>query len=212
MGENIQLKRDVTTLRADCEKLKKVINDSNLEIEKQNSVNKKLNAQINQRQEELNKAMQNMKVMTEEIKDQTVYIGTIQDNYNRLCIENSQVKKMQNDYVRENAEVLEQNRQIKSQLNETRGVIEGLNEELQLTKEHLNTILSENENLHHTLNELKPKLDQSIDDNKRLVEDNEMAVAQNSIKLQTFLSTMKRLQDEVGKLKVENEKLKVISK
>jgi len=208
--ENVQLKRNVTSLKIDCEKLKKAIDDSNTEAEKQNAVIKKLNTQINQKQNELSKATQNVKVMSEEIKDQTANVGKIQDSYNRLRIENSQIRKVQDEYVKENTEILEKNKQIKSQLNEAKGIIDGLSEELELTKKHLNSVLPENENLHHILNDFKAKLDQSIDDNKKLVEDKEMITAQNSIKFQSSLSTIKKLQDEVGKLKVENERLKVI--
>lgn len=209
MAENVQLRRDVTNLKADYEKLKKKVSDDALEIDRQNATIKKWSAQANQKQEELNKAVQNIKVLSQETKDQESFIEKLQEKYNRLCVENSQIKKVQDDYIKENANLWEQNKQIKSQLNEARGIIEGLNGELQITKEHLSTLLPENENLRLALNEFKAKLDQAIEDNKKLIEDHEVIIAQNSIKLQSSLDTCKQLKDEVGKFKAENEKLKV---
>lgn len=209
MAESVQLRGDVASLKADCEKLKKKVIDDELEIGRQNAAIKKLNTQVNQRQEELNKAAQNTKVMGQEIKDQESFIEKLQENYNRLCVENSQIKNLQDNYVKENASLWEQNKETKSQLNEARGVVEGLNEELQITKEHLTTLLPENESLHLALNEFKAKLEQSIEENKRLVEDCGVMVAQNSIKMQSSLDACKQLKDEIGKFKAENEKLKV---
>eukprot|EP00826_Nyctotherus_ovalis_P015572 TRINITY_DN1443_c0_g1_i4.p1 TRINITY_DN1443_c0_g1~~TRINITY_DN1443_c0_g1_i4.p1 ORF type:complete len:286 (+),score=72.35 TRINITY_DN1443_c0_g1_i4:1075-1932(+) len=209
MAENIQLRRDATSLKAECEKLKKVVSDGALESGRQESAVKKLGAQLSQRQEEMNRMAQNAKVMSEEIKDQASYIEKMQENYNRLCMENSQLKKIQDDYMKESAEAWEQNKQLKSQLNETRGMLEGVNSELQMTKEHLDSVLPENENLRHVVDELKAKLDQAIDDNKKLVEEQDVIISQDSLKLQSSMDACKGLTEEVGRLRTDNEKLKV---
>eukprot|EP00826_Nyctotherus_ovalis_P015574 TRINITY_DN1443_c0_g1_i7.p1 TRINITY_DN1443_c0_g1~~TRINITY_DN1443_c0_g1_i7.p1 ORF type:complete len:338 (+),score=119.86 TRINITY_DN1443_c0_g1_i7:1075-2088(+) len=208
MAENIQLRRDATSLKAECEKLKKVVSDGALESGRQESAVKKLGAQLSQRQEEMNRMAQNAKVMSEEIKDQASYIEKMQENYNRLCMENSQLKKIQDDYMKESAEAWEQNKQLKSQLNETRGMLEGVNSELQMTKEHLDSVLPENENLRHVVDELKAKLDQAIDDNKKLVEEQDVIISQDSLKLQSSMDACKGLTEEVGRLRTDNEKLK----
>lgn len=209
MAENVQLRRDATSSKAECERLKKSVSDGALESGRQEAAVRKLSAQLSQRQEEMNKMAQNAKVMGEEVKDQANYIERLQENYNRLCAENSQLKKMQDDYMKETAEAWEQNKQLKSQLNETRGMLEGVSSELQITKEHLDSVLPENENLRHVIDELKAKLEQAIDDNKKLVEEQDMIISQDSLKLQSSADACKSLREEVGRLKTDNERLKV---
>lgn len=207
----MQLRRNATELNAECERYKKSVNDLSTEMDKLKMNIKKLTAQLNQRQEDINKLTQNSKVMDQEIKDQTSYITKIHSDNDRLCTENSQLKKLHDDCMKENAQLWEQNKGLKSQLNETRGMVEMLNNEIQISKQHIESLIPENENLRRFADDLKRKLEQAVDDNKKLVQDQEIIKAQDSIKLQSSLEENKRLKDEIGKLKINNDKLRVFS-
>ena len=60
-----------TDLKAECERQKKAYSDLSNETEKLTMNLKKITTQLNQRQEDINKLVQNNKVMDQEIKDQT---------------------------------------------------------------------------------------------------------------------------------------------
>lgn len=210
MSENVQLRRATTDLKAESEQQKKATNDLTTEADKLRMNLKKITTQFNQRQEDINKLIQNNKVMDQEIKDQTSYIEKIHAANDRMTAENSQLKKLQEDCMKENAQLWEQNKGLKSQLNEARGVVEELNNEIQINKGHLDSLMPENENLRHYADDIKQKLEQTIDDNKKLIQDQDVIRAQESIKLQSSMDESKRLKDEIIKYKKENEKLKVL--
>lgn len=205
----MQLRRSATELKAECEKHKRGNSDLATEIEKLRMSLKKATAQVTQRQEDLNKLVQNNKVMDQEIKDQTGYIEKLHAENNRLCAENSQLKKLHDDSMKENSQLWEQNKGLKSQLNEARGAVEELNGEMQMHKQHINDLMPENESLRRYADDLKTKLEQAIDDNKKLAQDNEVIKAQDSVRLQSSADENRRLKEEIGKLKINNEKLKV---
>lgn len=210
MAENVQLRRNSTDLNAECERHKKSANDLVTEAEKLRMNIKKLSTQLNQRQEDINKLAQNNKVMDQEIKDQTNYISKIHSDNNRISAENSQLKKLHDDCMKENAQLWEQNKGLKSQLNEAKGMIEALNNDVQISKQHISELMPENDNLRQYADDLKRKLEQSIDDNKKVIQDYDVIKAQDSIKIQTCLEENRRLKEEVAKLKIDKEKLKVL--
>lgn len=210
MAENVQLRRSATDLKADCEKQKRANSELAAEMDKLKLSLKKLTAQLNQRQDDINKLAQNSKVMDQEIKDQAGYIEKLHADNSRLCTENSQLKKLQDNSMKENAQLWEQNKGLKSQLNEARGAVEELSGEMQIHKQHVDELMPENENLRRYVDDLKGKLEMAIDDNKKLVQDAEVIKAQDSVKLQSSLDENRRLKDEVNKVKINNEKLKVL--
>jgi len=211
MAENIQQRREVIDLKTECEKYKKISNDSSMEIEKLNSNIKKLTTQVKQRQEDISKLSQNAKVIDQEIKDHKSYIEKIKTNNDRLCSENSQLKTLHDEYMKENAQLWEQNKSLKSQLNERNGIIEELNNGLQLHKDQIDNLAPANERMHHMVEDLKRQLDQAIDDYKKVAEEGEVLRAQQSIKLQSMFDENKKLKDDVNKLKLDNERQKVFA-
>lgn len=210
MAENIQLRRDVIELKTECEKYKKISSDSAVESDKLNANIKKLMAQVKQRQEDINKLSQNTKVMEQETKDLENYMEKLKANNDRLVAENSQIKSMHDDYMKENSQLWEQNKGLKSQLNERNAIIEEQNNEIQMHKEQIDNLAPENDKLHQIADDLKRQLDQAFDDNKRIIDEGEVLRAQQSIKLQSTLDDNKKLKDDVSKLKMDNERLKVI--
>eukprot|EP00826_Nyctotherus_ovalis_P023481 TRINITY_DN1803_c0_g1_i1.p1 TRINITY_DN1803_c0_g1~~TRINITY_DN1803_c0_g1_i1.p1 ORF type:complete len:235 (-),score=62.72 TRINITY_DN1803_c0_g1_i1:465-1169(-) len=211
MAENMQVMRNIAELSDECEKHKKTANDLSVEADKLRMGMKKLTVQFNQRQEDVNKLLQNNKVMDQEIKDQANYISKVHSDNNRLCAENSQLKKLQDDCTRENAQLWEQNRGFKSQLNETKGIIEMLSGEEQVIKKHRDELMKENENLRQFVEELKRKLEESVENSGRVVQEYEMTRNHENKKMQNTLEENRRLKEEVAKLKVDKEKLKVMA-
>ena len=211
MAENIQQRREVIDLKTECEKYKKISNDSAMEIEKLNSNIKKLTIQVKQRQEDISKLSQNAKVMDQEIKDHKSYIDKIKTNNDRLCSENSQLKTLHDEYMKENAQLWEQNKSLKSQLNERNGIIEELNNGLQLHKDQIDNLVPDNERMHQIMDDLKRQLEQATDDYKKVVEEGEVLRAQQSIKFQSMFEENKKLKDDVNKLKLDNERQKVFA-
>jgi chromosome segregation ATPase len=210
MAENVQLRRSATELNAECEKHKKTNDGLSSEADKLRMSVKKLSVQLNQKQEDINKLAQNNKVMDQEIKDQNSYIAKLHSDNNRISNENSQLKKLQDDYMKESAQLWEQNKGLKSQLNEARGMIEVLNNDIEVSKQHINDLMPENENLRQYVDELKRKLEQAMDDNRKVMQDYEVVKAQDTTKMQICVEENRRLKEEVGKLKVDKEKLKVV--
>ena len=210
MSETVKLRSDVTEYSSNCENYRKNISALSEEGSKLRGNIAKLTSQISVRQEEINKLTQNNRVMVQEIKDQKSYIEKLNLNADKLCTENSQLKKFYDDYAKENSKLWEQNKGLKSQLNEASGTIEELNNVIQVNQQQINNIMPENENLRHFVDDLKEKLDQSIEENKKIVQEQDVFKAQAAIKQQSSIDELKRLNDEIAKLKLENERLKVI--
>ena len=209
MTENIQLGRNATELNAECERQKRITNELSCELDKLKLNMKKLSIQLNQRQEDINKLVQNNKAMDQEIKDQNNYINKLHTDNNRISNENSQLKKLQDDYMKENAQLWEENKGLKLKFNEAKGMIEVLNNDIELSKQHINALIPENDNIRQYADELKSKLEQVMDENKKMVQDYEVMKEQDAIKVQTCVKENKRLKEEVNKLKIDKEKLKV---
>lgn len=212
MAENIQLRRDVIEVKTECEKYKKISNDSAVEFDKLNANIKKLMTQLKQKQEDISKLTQNTKVMEQEIKDQESYIEKLRSNNDRLGVENSQIKSMHDEYMKENSQLWGQNKELKSQLNEKNAIIDEQNSEIQIHKDQVDNLVPENDRLQQMADNLKRQLEQAFDDNKRIIDEGEVSRAQQSIKLQSTLDDNKKLKDDVNKLKMDNERLKVINK
>lgn len=209
MTEGVKLRSDATELSSDCERYKKTINDLNDENEKLKANIRKLTGQLTQKQDETNKLIQNNKVLEQEIKDQTGYIDKINLNNEKLFAENSQLKKLYDDCVKETGTLWEENKGLKSHLNEAQGTIEELNNIVQANQQQINELLPENENLRHFNDDIKGKLSQTIEDNKKFIQDRDIMEAQNAIKVQASFEEVKRLNEEIMKLKTDNERLKV---
>lgn len=212
MAENIQLRRDVIEFKTESENNKKIINDLTVESGKLNANTKKLTMQLKQGQDSLNKLAQNTKVMEQEIKDQTSYIDKLRSNNENLLAENSQLKGMHDNFTKESSQLWEQNKQLKSQLNETRGIIEELTNEVQIQKEHIDGLIPENDKLHHIVDELKREIEQSNENNRKIISDQDVAKAQQNIKFQSAIDETNRLKTEITKVKMDNERLRVLYK
>lgn len=210
MAENAQLRRSAAELSAECEKYKKTANDLSVETDKLRMGLKKLTVQFNQRQEDVGKLVQNNKVMDQEVKDQANYISKVHSDNSRLCAENSQLKRQQDDSTREKAQLWEQNRGLKSQLNEARGIIEMLSGEEQMNKQHRSELMRENDSLRQLAEELKRKLEESVENSGRAAQEYEMTRNRENVKVQSCLEESRRLKEEVAKLKVDKERLKVM--
>lgn len=209
MVENVKLRNDATDLSAEVERQRKTISDFTAECDKLKGSVKKLGLQLSQLQETASKLGQNNKMMEQEIKDQTNYIEKVHSNCDRLGSENTQLKKHHDEAMKENASLWEQNRTLKSQLNEAHGAIEELNNVIHGNQEQINGLIPENESLRQFTNEIQEKFYQVEEENKKLIQDQDILKAQNAIKLQGAIEESKRLSDELAKAKSDNEKLKV---
>ena len=114
--ENAQLKRSLANLKTDLDKARKELNDSTLEIDKL-----KFNAktQSMRHQDEISKVNQTNRNLDQELKEKNSYIDRMKSNTERLNGENTKIRKLCDEQIKENTNLKEKNRKLKTLLNET---------------------------------------------------------------------------------------------
>lgn len=209
MNDNIKLRSDMNNLQTEYERVKQIMSNLELGAEKDAAAIKKLTTRLSQAQEDTAKLANRNKVLEQELSDKERYIERIQGNCDKFCNENSQLKRLQDDVVKENVDLLEVNRNLKSQLNEVQGSNQQLNDELELLKSNLDLASLDNEEQKKLNEDIKQQFNKALDDNRRLESERELECEQLKAKLQSELEEKDHLRLEIMKLQHENAKLKV---
>jgi len=212
MNDNVKLRSNINELRTECEKARQVISNFELRADKDASNIKKLSTKLNQVQDEKNKLVNRGRVLEQELNDKEMYIEQLQINCERFCNENSQLKKVQDDTVKENIGLLEINRNLKSQFNESQGIAQQLNDEVKLLKSNLDSVCLDHEEQIKLNDEIRKQLNKALKDIKKIMNEHEIECEQLKTQLQSTMEEKESLRLEIIRMQRDNTNLKVIFK
>lgn len=206
--DNIQLRRSLSNIKADHEKVRKDLNDSALEIDKL-----KFNAktQSMKLQDEISKANQSNRSLDQELREKLSYIERVKANTERLNGENIKIRKLNDEQARENSNLREDNKKLKALLSEARAAFDKLNSEVKTLKPKANDLNPQNERLQKFNEDTMKRLSQALESNGKLLQSSEVVREECEEKVRGLASENKRLREEMHDLEVANTKLQVCS-
>lgn len=203
------MRKGIGAMKADYEALQNENEGVHIESGKMKGNLKALAMKFKQVQEELKKAAESNSVLTQENRGQASYMEELKINLDKMSVENGKLEKLYEEQVRNDKELWEQNKELKTHLNRARAMVDELNGEIQGMRSQLEVLEPDNERLKRVLEEVKRENEQLEQENRGVRHEWDMVKREFDSNWQGITRENTMLRSEVARLNTENEELNV---